>query len=143
MYPALYLVFSAGHCRSTYVLIPSMFSFINYFNFIPIRGDGFPFLSIYDPHKPTFQSHLVLLPSDVLLALLLVGDLSHLCIFYHHCKGLSKQSSWSCWILLVAWPGRNISGELCYIVTYADSHLHTCTYICRIIHNDTTTRTQE
>ena len=29
----------------------------------------------------------------------------------------------------------------CYIVTYADSHLHTCTYICRIIHNDTTTKT--
>ena len=25
----------------------------------------------------------------------------------------------------------------CYIVTYADSHLHTCTYICRIIHNNT------
>ena len=25
----------------------------------------------------------------------------------------------------------------CYIVTYADSHLHTYTYICRIIHNDT------
>ena len=25
----------------------------------------------------------------------------------------------------------------CYIVTYADSHLHTCTYICRINHNDT------
>ena len=29
----------------------------------------------------------------------------------------------------------------CYIVTYVDSHLHTCTYICRIIHNDTTTKT--
>ena len=29
----------------------------------------------------------------------------------------------------------------CYIVTYADSHLHTCTYICRIIHNDTTITT--
>ena len=29
---------------------------------------------------------------------------------------------------------------LCYIVTYADSHLHTCTYISRIIHNDTTTK---
>ena len=27
--------------------------------------------------------------------------------------------------------------SFCYIVTYADSHLHTCTYICRIIHNDT------
>ena len=31
---------------------------------------------------------------------------------------------------------------MCYIVTYADSHLHTGTYICRIIH-DTTTKTQE
>ena len=30
-----------------------------------------------------------------------------------------------------------------YIVTYADSHLHTCTYICRIIHSDTTIKTQE
>ena len=29
----------------------------------------------------------------------------------------------------------------CYIVTYADSHLHTCTYICRIIHSDTTIKT--
>ena len=33
--------------------------------------------------------------------------------------------------------------ELCYIVTYVDSHLHTCTYICRIIHSDTTIKTQE
>ena len=29
----------------------------------------------------------------------------------------------------------------CYIVTHADSHLHTGTYICRIIHKDTTTKT--
>ena len=33
--------------------------------------------------------------------------------------------------------------ENCYIVIYADSHLHTCTYICRIIHSDTTIKTQE
>ena len=31
----------------------------------------------------------------------------------------------------------------CYIVTYVDSHLHTCTYICRIIHSNTTIKTQE
>ena len=31
--------------------------------------------------------------------------------------------------------------SVCYIVVYADLHLHTCTYICRIIHNDTTTKT--
>ena len=31
----------------------------------------------------------------------------------------------------------------CYIVTYVDLHLHTCTYICRIIHSDTTIKTQE
>ena len=37
--------------------------------------------------------------------------------------------------------GSSNKSELCYIVTYADSHLHTCTYICRIIHNDTTTKT--
>ena len=62
--------------------IPPMFSPIKYFNFIP---DGFPFSSIYGPPYPTFQSHLVLLPSDVLLALLLVDDLSHFCtIFYHN-----------------------------------------------------------
>ena len=28
----------------------------------------------------------------------------------------------------------------CYIVTHVDSHLHTCTYICWITHNDTTTK---
>ena len=33
--------------------------------------------------------------SPVLLALLLMGDQSHLCIFYHNCKGWSKHSSWS------------------------------------------------
>ena len=31
----------------------------------------------------------------------------------------------------------------CYIVIYADSHLHTCTYICRIIHSDTTIKTHD
>ena len=39
--------------------------------------------------------------------------------------------------------GTGTKSELCYIVTYADSHLHTCTYICRIIHSDTTIKTQE
>ena len=37
--------------------------------------------------------------------------------------------------------GTSTKSELSYIVTYADSHLHTCTYICRIIHNDTMTKT--
>ena len=32
---------------------------------------------------------------------------------------------------------------ICCIVTYVDSHLHTCTYICRIIHSDTTIKTLE
>ena len=32
---------------------------------------------------------------------------------------------------------------LCYIVTYVDSHLHICTYICRIIHSDATIKTHE
>ena len=41
-------------------------------------------------------------------------------------------------IWLVSWL---VKWHICYIVTYADSHLHTCTYICRIIHNDTTTKT--
>ena len=31
----------------------------------------------------------------------------------------------------------------CCIVTHVDSHLHICTYICRIIHSDTTIKTQE
>ena len=69
----------------------------------------FPF---YVPPYPTFQSPLVLLLSDVHLALLLVGDLSHLCVLNHNCKGWSKHSSWSCWIPLVVWPGRDTSGEL-------------------------------
>ena len=37
----------------------------------------------------------------------------------------------------------NIYIYICYIVTYVDSHLHTCTYICRIIYSDTTIKTQE
>ena len=32
---------------------------------------------------------------------------------------------------------------LCCIVTYVDSHLHTCTYICRIIHSDTTIKSRK
>ena len=82
-----------------------MFNPINFFQLHPIRADGFPFPSPHGPPYPTFQSHLVLPPSYVLLTLLLVGDLSHLCIFYHNWKG-------SCWISLVAWPWRDISGEL-------------------------------
>ena len=34
-----------------------------------------------------------------------------------------------------------VAPDRCYILTYADSHLHTCTYICRIIHNDTVIKT--
>ena len=36
---------------------------------------------------------------------------------------------------------RGVLVTLCYIVTHVDSHLHTCTYICRITHNDTMTKT--
>ena len=90
---------------------PPMFSPIN----------SFP--SIYGPPYPTFQSHLVLLPSDVLLALLFVGDLSHLCIFYHNCKGWIKHSFWSCWIPLVAWPGRDISRELNHLWILSWCHM--------------------
>ena len=39
----------------------------------------------------------------------------------------------------MAWD-RNL---FCYIVTYVDSHLHIYTYICRIIHSDTTIKTHE
>ena len=85
---------------------------LQFFQLYPIRADDFLFPSIYGPPYMTFQSHFILLPSDVLLALLFVGDLYHLCIFYHNCKGWSKHSSWSCWIPLVAWPGRDTSGEL-------------------------------
>ena len=69
------------------------------------------------------DSYLVLLPSNVHLALLLVGDLSHLCIFYHNCKGWSKHSSWSCWIPLVAWTGRDISGELNHLWILSWCHM--------------------
>ena len=37
----------------------------------------------------------------------------------------------------------NVIFSYCYIVTYVDSHLHICTYICRIIHNDTTINMHE
>ena len=40
-----------------------------------------------------------------------MGNLSHLCIFYNS-KGWSKQSSWSCWIPLLAWRRRDSSGGL-------------------------------
>ena len=39
--------------------------------------------------------------------------------------------------------GTCTKSELGYIVTYVDSHLHMYTYICRIIHSDTTIKTQE
>ena len=37
--------------------------------------------------------------------------------------------------------GTSTKSDKCYIVTHVDSHLHTCTYICRITHNDTTSKT--
>ena len=82
------------------------------FQLYPIRAYGFPFPFIYGQPYQTLQSHLVLLPSDVLLVLFVVGGLSNLCIFHHNYKGWSNHSSWSCWIPLVIWPGRDISGEL-------------------------------
>ena len=92
-------------------------------NLCPIWGDDFHFLSIYGPPYATFQSPLVLLLSDVLLTLLLVADLSRLCIFYHNCKGWSKHSSWSCWIPLVVWPGKDTSGELNHLWILSSCHM--------------------
>ena len=89
-----------------------------------------PVLFIYDPPYPTFQSHLVLLPSDALLALLLVGDLSYLCISYHNCNGWSKHSSWSCWIPSMAWLGRDISGELNYLWILSWCHMDDIYFGC-------------
>ena len=37
--------------------------------------------------------------------------------------------------------GTSTKSDQCYTITHVDSHLHTCTYICRITHNDTTTKT--
>ena len=99
------------------------------FQLYPIRADDFPFPSIYGLPYPTFQSSLVLLPSDVLLALLLVGNLSHLCIFYHNCKGWSKHSSWSCWIPLVAWPGSDTSGELNHLWMLSWCHMDYISFV--------------
>ena len=79
--------------------------------------------SIYGQPYPTFLSHHVIQPSKVLLALLSVGDLSHLCIFWHNCKGWSKHSSWSYWIPLVDWPGRDISGELKHLWILSWCHI--------------------
>ena len=60
---------------------------------------------------------------NVLLALLLVGNLSHLCIFYYNGKGWSKHSSWSCWIALVAWTGTDTSGELNHLWILSWCHM--------------------
>ena len=65
------------------------------------------------PHTTSFQCS----------SSLLVGNLSHLCIFYHNCKGWIKHSSWSCWIPLVAWPGRDISGELKHLWILSWCHM--------------------
>ena len=67
-------------------------------------------LSIYGQPYPTFQFHLVLLLSCILLTLFLEGSISHLCMLYQHCKGWCTHSS--CWILSVAWHGRDTSREL-------------------------------
>ena len=77
---------------------------------------------MYGLPYPTFQFS-PRTPSDVLLALLLVGDQSHLCIFYYNCKGWSKHSSWSCWIPLVAWPGRDTPGELNHLWILSRCHM--------------------
>ena len=74
-------------------------------------------------HWPLLLYCLVLLPSDALLALLLMGNLSCLYIFYHNCKGWSKHSSWSCWIPLVAWPRRDTSGELNHLWILSWCHM--------------------
>ena len=37
--------------------------------------------------------------------------------------GWSKHSSWSCWIPLVAWPGRDTSGELNHLVILSWCHM--------------------
>ena len=89
-----------------------MFFSINYFNFI-----------IYDLTYLTFRFHLILLLSDVLLTLFLVGDMSCLCILYHNCKEWSTRSSWSCWILLVAWHRRDTSGEFSHLWILSWCHM--------------------
>ena len=102
---------------------PTMFS-INYFSFIPLK-QIVSFLLPYMVH----HTWLFNLTSSycLLLALLLVGGLSHLshlCIFYHNCKGWSKHSSWSCWIPLVAWLRRDISGELNHLWILSWCHMN-------------------
>ena len=82
-----------------------------------------PFPFIYGPLYLTFQFHLVLLLFDVLLALFLMGGMSHLCILYHNYKGWSTCSSWSCWILLVAWHGKDISRELSHLWILSWCHM--------------------
>ena len=47
----------------------------------------FLFLSIYGQQYPTFLPQFNILPFNILLALLLVGGISHLCILYHNFVG--------------------------------------------------------
>ena len=103
-YSSLYLVNSTGHCSPTCAAS---------FKRLSVFLDGSPFLSIYGQLYPTFWPLPGILPFDVPLALVFVGDMSHFCLLYSNCMGWSKRNSWSC-ILLGAWLGTDIFEEPCY-----------------------------
>ena len=101
---------------------PPMFDSINHFNFIPLGQ----MVSLFLPHI-VHHTRLFNLTSYYCLPmffypLIFVGDLSRLCIF-HNCKGWSKHCSWPCWIPLVAWPGRDISGKLNHLWILSWCHM--------------------
>ena len=81
------------------------------FQFHLRRLDCFRFLSVNDQPYPTFLFHLDILLFDVPLALLLVGTMS-LCILNVNSIEWGTRKFWSRCILLEAWLGRDIFGEL-------------------------------
>ena len=76
-------------------------------------------------------------------SLTLLLPLTHKHPLYMLKPSLTLASSHSQTSTLYAHTKRHSVASSCYIVTYVDSHLHTCTYICRIIHSNTTIKTQE
>ena len=88
-----------------------------------MRADGLSFSSIIGPPYLIFQSHLVLPPSVVLLNLLFVGHLSRLVHFTTTARDGVNIVLTHFYIPLVAWPGRDISGELNHLWILSWCHM--------------------
>ena len=105
LHSSLYLVYSTGHSLYPNICADSLRHLILQCSLSIILTSSFK--GRWLPLFPSVIYGLLYLLFDVLLAFLLVGSMACLCILYHNYKGWSTHSSWSCWILLVAWHGRD------------------------------------